>query len=262
MVVASKGNASVAKAMVVLNAFTPVQPTLSVRQLAERTQLPRSTTHSLCLALCEAGMLEQVPRRGYRLGAALVGLGGQVIDRTGLATASEGLLRRLPLGTWQETHLAQFVDGWVVYLDRITGRQPRPMRNRVGLRAPAHRTGCGKAALSVLEPEAVRRLVTLTCDAERLPAPDFTELAAVLTAARRDGFVVSQSFQRGTTSVAAAITDLTGTPVGAVSIAGLSETFTRKAVAEAAHHVTEASLAISHRIADRLGTFRATATLT
>ena len=47
MVVAStKGNASVVKAMVVLNAFSPVQPTLSVRQLAERTRLPHSARHN------------------------------------------------------------------------------------------------------------------------------------------------------------------------------------------------------------------------
>ncbi|WP_326836989.1 IclR family transcriptional regulator [Amycolatopsis rhabdoformis] len=258
---ATKGNASVVKAMTILNAFTPLQPTLSIRALAERTRLPRSTTHSLCLALCEAGMLEQIPRRGYRLGRSLVGLGGQVIDRTGLATAAEGLLRRIPLRSRQEAHLAQFVDGWVVYLERITGREPRPMRNRMGLRAPAHRTGCGKAALSVLAPDVVERLVAFTCVAEQLPTPDLADLKDELATARRDGFVVSRLFQRGTTSVAAAIVDLTGTPVGAVSIAGASEVFTKAAVAEAAHYVCEAGLAISHRMVDRLGTFRATATL-
>ncbi len=55
---------SVAKAMQVLHAFTPVVPVLSLRQLSARTQIPRSTVHALCATLVDAGMLEEVPARG------------------------------------------------------------------------------------------------------------------------------------------------------------------------------------------------------
>ncbi|HEV2894806.1 MAG TPA: helix-turn-helix domain-containing protein, partial [Actinomycetota bacterium] len=75
---------SVAKAARVLQAFTPLVASLSVRQMAERTGIPRSTAHAICLTLCDAGLLEEGTGRGYRLGPALVGLGGQVIERTGL----------------------------------------------------------------------------------------------------------------------------------------------------------------------------------
>ena len=76
---------SVAKAARVLQAFTPLVASLSVRQVAERTGIPRSTAHAICLTLCDAGLLEEGTGRGYRLGPALVGLGGQVIERTGPA---------------------------------------------------------------------------------------------------------------------------------------------------------------------------------
>jgi DNA-binding IclR family transcriptional regulator len=80
---------TVGKAAAVLRAFTPLTHVLSVRQLAERTGIPRSTVHELCSALCGQALLEAVSGGGYRLGPLLVELGGQVIERTGLVTAAK-----------------------------------------------------------------------------------------------------------------------------------------------------------------------------
>ena len=155
-----------------LQAFTPLVTSLSVRQVAERTGIPRSTAHALCVTLCDAGLLEEAAGRGYRLGPALVGLGGQVIERTGLVGAAEGVLERLAPGDGLEIHLGQLVGGWVVYLDRASGPVRAPMHNRVGLRAPAHLTGCGKAALALLPPAEVAARVEAVCAAESRQLPD------------------------------------------------------------------------------------------
>ncbi|HWD44733.1 MAG TPA: IclR family transcriptional regulator [Actinomycetota bacterium] len=211
---------SVAKAARVLQAFTPLATSLSVRQLAERTGIPRSTVHALCVTLCDAGLLEEAAGRGYRLGPALVGLGGQVIERIGLVGAAEGVLDRLVPGDGLEIHLGQLVGGWVVYLDRASGPVRAPMHNRVGLRAPAHLTGCGKAALALLPPQEVAARVEAVCAAESRQLPDLDALARELARARRAGFVVSDTFQPGRTSVAAPIPDLAGAPAGGVSVAG------------------------------------------
>jgi DNA-binding IclR family transcriptional regulator len=212
--------AAVAKAARVLQAFTPLVGSLSVRQLAERTGIPRSTVHAICLTLCDAGLLEEVAGRGYRLGPALVGLGGQVIERTGLVDAAEGVLERLAPGDGLEIHLGQLVGGWVVYLDRASGPVRAPMRNRVGLRAPAHLTGCGKAALSLLPAGEVAARVEAACAAEPGRPPDLDALVRELARARRAGFVVSDTFQPGRTSVAAPIPDPAGAPAGGISVAG------------------------------------------
>jgi DNA-binding IclR family transcriptional regulator len=211
---------AVAKAARVLQAFTPLHTSLSLRQLAERTGIPRSTAHALCVTLCDAGLLERVAGDGYRLGPALVGLGGQVIERTGLVDAAEGVLGRLAPGDGLETHLGQLVGGWVVYLDRASGPVRAKMHNRVGLRAPAHLTGCGKAALALLPPAEVATRVRAVCAAESRRPPDLRALAAELAAARRAGFVVSDTFQPGRTSVAAPIPDPAGQPAGGISVAG------------------------------------------
>ena len=211
---------AVAKAARVLEAFTPLVTSLSVRQVAERTGIPRSTAHALCLTLCDAGLLEEAGGRGYRLGPALVGLGGQVIERTGLVGAAEGVLGRLAPGDGLEIHLGQLVGGWVVYLDRASGPVRAPMHNRVGLRAPAHLTGCGKAALAMLPPAEVAARVEEVCAAESRRPPDLAALTRELARARRAGFVVSDTFQPGRTSVAAPVLDPAGRPAGGISVAG------------------------------------------
>ena len=130
------------------------------------------------------------------------------------------MLERLAPGDGLEIHLGQLVGGWVVYLDRASGPVRAPMHNRVGLRAPAHLTGCGKAALALLPPAEVAARVEAVCAAESRHLPDLAALARELDGARRAGFVVSDTFQPGRTSVAAPIPDPAGAPAGGISVAG------------------------------------------
>ena len=249
----TRGVAAVSKAARLLRTFSPMTSTLSLRQLAERAGVPRSTAHALCISLVEAGLLEEVAGRGYRLGPALVSLGGHVIDRTGLVAAAEEPLRGLHVPGGLELHLGQLVEGWIVYLDRAGGGAP-PMRNRVGLRAPAHRTGCGRAALSRLPPVAVAELVTATCASGGAAIPDLQELLAALERARTDGYAVADTFQRGLTSVAAPILDEHERPVGALSFAGESGRFTPEVCRQVGQRVTALAEAINRQLLDRAGT--------
>lgn len=231
-----------------LLAFGPQTVELSIRQIAERTGIPRSTIHSIGATLCDAGLLEALPGGRYRLGPALVGLGGQVIARTGLVSASEWVLPSLARSTGGEAHLGQLVGGWVVYLARIPTGQPIPMRNRVGLRAPAHLTGCGKAALSQLSPGHVHSLVRSVCEGDGLPLPNLPTLERELERCRSQGYVVNTSFQAGRASVGAAVFDGTGAVVGGVSVASLSSMFTAPVVRRVAEQVRLAADVISTRL--------------
>lgn len=243
----SAGNGSVLKACRVLRAFTPTVGVLSVRQVAERAKIPRSTAHEVCQALVAEGLLESSPR-GYQLGPLLLELGGQIIERTGLVRATEGILDRLVRVPEQEAHLGQLTHGWVVYLDRSSTVRSVPMFNRVGQRAPAHLTGCGKAALAWLPFDKVVAHVRKCCEEGTIPAPDLDGLEAELTLARRHGYIVSQVFQKDRVSVAAAIVDGFGRPLGGISLAGPTSTFSSSVVASAQRSVTDAAALISARI--------------
>jgi len=170
-----------------------------VRELAARSGCPRSTCHAICATLVDEQLLERVPGGGYRLGPALAEMGGQVIERTGLVEAATPSMRGLSRAVGGEVHLGQLVGRFVIYLIRIEHERRLPMRNRMGLRAPAHLTGCGKAALAQLDPARVRSLLAGE------PVVDMDRLLAELADARRTGYVVSDSFQRGVACVAAAL---------------------------------------------------------
>lgn len=242
---------SVAKAMHVLQAFTPLAPVLSVRQLSERTGIPRSTVHALCATLADAGMLEEVPARGYRLGGSLLDLGGQVIDRTGLAEAAEGVLERVRRAEGTEAHLGQLVGGWIVYLGRASGVLRAPMNNRIGLKVGAHRTGCGRAALSALAPAEAARRVAQACRADGEAPPPPAVLAADLADVRARRYVVSRSFQEGRASVAAPVLSASGAPVGGISIAGPARLFTEAFVRATAPVVVRAAATVAERLPRR-----------
>jgi DNA-binding IclR family transcriptional regulator len=241
-------SASVGKAVEILRAFRPTVEVLSVRGLAARTGLPRSTVHQLCRTLCETGVLEVVPRVGYRLGPLLLELGGLIIERTGLVEAVEGstsALRRVP---GQELHVGQLVEGWIVYLHRESGPTRVNMVNRVGMRAPAFLSGCGKSALAALDPVDVDQRVRRLCRDEELPLPDMAALDDELAATRSYGYCVCRSFQPGRTSVAAAIVGSDGRPVGALSLAGPNSTFPPGRLTDIGEAVICAARAASRRL--------------
>jgi IclR family acetate operon transcriptional repressor len=232
---------AVGKAAALLRAFDPGVDVLSTRALAARTGIPRSTVHVVATTLAAEGLLETVPGRGWRLGPVLVGLAGQIIERTGLVAAVEGALGGLLRVAGQEVHVGQLVGGWLVYLHREAGPIRAPMDNRVGLRAPAWRGGCGKAALSRLDPAEVDERVARLCRDEGVPAPDRAVLADELAAGRAAGYVVSSSFQAGRTSVAAAVVDGDGRPLGGLSVAGPTSLFRRAVLVRTAQDVAAAA---------------------
>lgn len=246
-------SASVGKAADILRAFRPTVEVLSVRGLAERTGLPRSTVHHLCRTLCDTGLLEMVPQAGYRLGPLLLELGGLIIERTGLVEAVEGstaALRRVP---GQELHVGQLVEGWIVYLHRESGPTRVVMINRVGMRAPAFRSGCGKSALAALDPVEADQRVRRLCRDEELPLPDMAALDDELAMVRSHGYCVCRTFQPGRTSVAAAVVGADGGPVGAISLAGPNSTFPPGRMAEIGAAVTEAARVATRRLQVAVG---------
>jgi IclR family acetate operon transcriptional repressor len=238
---------SVGKAAAILKAFTPDSPALSVRALAARTDIPRSTVHVLCRTLHAAGLLEHSPGHGYQLGPVVLGLGGQLIEQAGLVDAAEGAAAMLLHADGQEMHLGQLVGGWVVYLHRV-GRARPVMVNRVGLRAPAHLTGCGKAALAGLSDEEVADRVRAICRDGGPPLPDFDALSEVLATVRGRGYVVSSSFQPGRTSVAAPIVSHDRLVRAGVSVAAPTRLFNGQLLRRAAVDVVECARHISLRL--------------
>ncbi len=242
---------SVLKASTILKAFEGGRRPLTVRDLAGRTGISRSTCHALCATMEAEELLEKVPGGGYRLGPALAVLGGQVIERAGLVEAALPAMQQLAHEERGEVHLGQLVSGWVVYLHRIELDPRLPMRNRLGLRAPAHLTGCGLAALSALGPARAREVLRLH-DGEGAGAG---EVLDDLERARVAGYAVSGRFQAGVVSVAAPLRGPGGAVLGGISVAVPAEAMDARRTVRAGAAVVRAAASTSERLASLVWTF-------
>jgi DNA-binding IclR family transcriptional regulator len=130
----------------VLSAFTATEPVLSLGQLTERTELPRSTAHRLAESLVAVGWLER-DLAGYRVGMRLFEVGALAINVSRIRDSASVWMQEAHEMSRHAVHLA-VLDGFdVVYLNKVNSRE-LDVPSRIGGRMPAHCTALGKAILA------------------------------------------------------------------------------------------------------------------
>lgn len=214
-------SSSLRRALALLDAFSGDRRELSVRQLAERSGVTRSTAHRLSQELVEWGGLERTPR-GLRLGVKLFELGAMAPSPTSLREVAVPYLHTLHEVTQLTANLAVREGSEIVYLEKITTRELRVPHTRLGGRGTLHATALGKAILAS-SPEGLE-LAGLAPTMSRLTSHTITdpvelgrELAKVRSA--RVAYDVEES-REGLFCVAAPIMSGRGPVIGAVSVTG------------------------------------------
>jgi len=150
----SPPNSMIERMTLILDAFDPGTPTLSLLELAERTGLPRSTVHRILDQMIRLRWLAH-SAGGYRLGMRPLELGGLAADHSEVRDVVNPLLYELCQRTGFVSHLAVLDGRDVVYLDKVGGRFAANLPTRLGGRLPAHTTAVGKAILASLDPAHV-----------------------------------------------------------------------------------------------------------
>lgn len=209
------------RAFRLLDAFGPEAPELTVRELAARSGVPRSTTHRLVGELLDWGALER-GTRGVRLGVKLFELGAMVPTPHRLVASASPYLHTLREATGLTANLAIREGDHVVYLEKIGARDLRVPHSRLGGRGELHATALGKAILAFSMPGSVDEFLARPHPAltgATITDPDAlrTELARV----RRAGaaFDLAESFD-GLFCVAAPVRDRRGRAIAALSVTG------------------------------------------
>lgn len=242
---------SVEKAFQVLEAFHgPDRRLMSMAEIARAADLDRSATQRLVHTLEQLGYIRRLPDSAmYGLAAKVLGLSYNYLRSNDLVERASPYLLDISR-TLGETANLQELDGHeIVFLARFPGQHLINVDFGVGFRLPAVYTASGIAILSKLT-EAQRwdvvRATALT------PITPFTEtqpdnlMAAIREAGERGYAVVMNQTVVGDISVAAAITDHRGLPVGAINISVPSTRWTLEtAQARLAPHVQVAAMSIS-----------------
>lgn len=146
--------AMIERITVILDVFDDRTSRLTLEEISRRSQLPRSTVHRILKQLVRLNWVEHTPF-GYTIGRRALRMGGISDGYSAIRAAAAPVLHDLHAQTGMVVHLAVLEGGESVYLDKVGGRNASALPSRVGGRAPAYATACGKSILAYLDPEWV-----------------------------------------------------------------------------------------------------------
>jgi len=213
---------SVERALALLDAFSSEHREMSIRELAARSGVPRSTTHRLAQILVDWGALER-SRRGLRLGVKLFELGTLAPSHTTLRDAAAPYLHTLHEVTKLTANFAVREGNEIVYLEKINTRDLRVPHTRLGGRGTLHATALGKALLAFNEQDeaGLAALAPTLTPITSHTLTDVLSLRKALARARGEGVAYDvEESQVGLFCVAAPVLDRHGHAIAAVSVTG------------------------------------------
>jgi IclR family KDG regulon transcriptional repressor len=145
----------------ILESIAGGNTSLSVRELAQHMNLPRSVVHRLILTLEDEGYLKKnTIHAGYTLGTKLWSLGSAAIQNLEIRDVARGYLENLAVKTNELVALAVLDGDEVVYIDKIDSSQTIRAYIPIGGRAPAYCISTGKAILAYRSGEEVSKIVS------------------------------------------------------------------------------------------------------
>ena len=142
------GATVISRLLAVLSAFDEKHRSLTLSDIARRTEIPLPTVHRLTRELVAGGALDRLDDGRYVI--------GQLVWEAGLLAPVQGRLRQVAepfvndvfAATMATVHLAVRDGDEVLYLHRMQGRASVPIVSTVGTRLPMHATGVGKVLLA------------------------------------------------------------------------------------------------------------------
>jgi DNA-binding IclR family transcriptional regulator len=193
----------------------------SLADVAAELDVHKSTALRLLQTLSEGGFARRQPDGRYTVGLRLVGIAQEALESLDLREVARPHLTPLNQRCGHTIHLASFIDGEVVYIDKYEGRSSVRMYSRIGKTATIHASGVGKVILAHLEP-ALRDSVISHLTFTGYTATTITteeRLRSELAAIRQRGYGCDEGeFEDFVVCIAAPIHSGDGTSHSAVSI--------------------------------------------
>lgn len=214
---------SVEKTFRVLRVFDGMRPSLSLSEISELAGLDVSATQRFTHSLVKMGYLEKNPvNKRFALTVKVLELGHSYVRSSNLVKQAMPYLLHINRETEETTNLTILNGTDIVFVSRYLSRHVLNADVVIGTRLPAYCTAPGRAILSHLsrlEVEEILRNTEFSAVTSHTPRT----AAAVLNKteqARAKGYALQvEEYFYGDMSVAAAVVDAQGIPLGAINIA-------------------------------------------
>ncbi|GAA3436039.1 IclR family transcriptional regulator [Kutzneria kofuensis] len=204
----------------VLATFDAATPTLSLTEIAARTELPLPTAHRFLAELTTGGWLERLPDGRYRVGLRLWKLGTLAPSHRNLRELALPYMQDLHDATRETIQLAVLDGRTALCVENINGSRSAPAKTRIGGRLPLHATGVGKVLLAAAGPELLASLAEKGFRRfTRYTIVEPGRLTRTLETVRDEQVAFSrEEMTLGACSVASPVTSESGEVVAALSI--------------------------------------------
>lgn len=214
---------SVAKAMRILDCFTPTQARLTLAQISHHLDLPKSTTLNLIRTLEQGDYLLRGPDQSYQLGYKMLELSYCLRASMPIVQYAVPFMEELQIQTGETIYLTTHIEGRTLYLEGMYPSIRIGNYSITGKTLPMHCTGCGKAMLAYLPPAELDWILEtwplVRCTPNTITDP--VRLREELAAVRERGYAIDREEETpGVKCIGVAIRDGEGYPVGALSVSG------------------------------------------
>ncbi len=242
---------TVSKALALLDILAGPQARLGLTEVSRLSGYDKATTRRMLVELKAAGFVEQdEDSRDYMLGPSLLMLGRVREERFPFVRIVQPLVRALAEATGESVHASEYGLGAMNSVCVQASDKSNRVIIEVGERLPLHATASGIAYLAAATPAFVS--AALGKPLARLSAATRTDpgdVMALVAEARARGHSLSDQFKEpGVNSVAAAILNPRGAPVGAIAVAMPSVRATPEVLARCGDQVRAAAAEISARL--------------
>lgn len=228
---------------------------VGVTEIAERTDLPKSTVSRILAALESEGAVEQPQGGGYAVGGALATLAEAASPSASLRSVVRPFIEELATATGASAGFTVRRGNRVYWADNVEAvGELVTITNLTGQSFPLHAVASGLALLSRFEPAALDEYLAQPLEAlHDLTVTDPAELRALIDSCRDTGVVVSfERLDAGINAVAAAFQGASGDWVGALYVQGPSFRFPGDGdIERVASLVSAAADELSQRLRDR-----------
>lgn len=215
---------SVERALLLLEIISKHDEGISLTQLAENIDLPKSTVHGLVATLRDYNFVDQDSDTGfYKLGVKLFELGTTVARNWDVRDHARPVLRRLNKEFGETVHLGAEDNSEVLYLDKVVSDSLTSIVSEIGTRLPMHCSALGKVLLAQKSKAELKRYI----DQKGLPAltgrtiTTVAKLEQELEKVRAQGYAVDDGeVMEGLRCIAAPIMDANGKVRYTISVSG------------------------------------------
>lgn len=216
---------TVVKAIELIECLSRADQPVGITWLAKELGLTKSNVFRLLDTLVQRGFVRRHADTGqYELTLKVWELGLSVLSRLDVKKAAARHIQELMKKTNESVHLSIFVDGHVLYIDKVEGEQPVRAYSRIGDRPPPHCVATGKVLLAYQPEQTIEKVCRALQRFTLRTITDPRVLRKELESVRKLGYSVNVGeWRESVCGVAAPIRDWSGGVVGAVGISGPAE---------------------------------------